>query len=58
MMDEKVRRDLSKTELPGCYDRLVRFVTRFDYSVGSVHPNREKARADHDGKEVPCILII
>jgi len=57
-MDEKVRRDLPKTKLPGCYDRLVRFITRFDYSIRSTHSNWEKAGADHDREEVPCAFII
>jgi hypothetical protein len=36
-MKEEVRRDLPKTKLLGCYDRLVRLITRLDDSIGGAH---------------------
>jgi hypothetical protein len=37
MMKEDVGRDLPKTKLSGCYDRLVRLITKLDDSVGGAH---------------------
>ena len=48
VMKEEMRRDLPKTKLLGCYDRLVRLITRLDDSVGSAHADWKKTRTDHD----------
>jgi hypothetical protein len=48
MMEEEVGRDLPKTKLPGCYNRLVRLITRLDDSVGGAHANWKEERADHN----------
>jgi hypothetical protein len=48
MMEEEVGRNLPKTKLPGCYDRLVELITRLDDLVGGAHADWKKARANHD----------
>jgi hypothetical protein len=58
MMKEEVWGDLPKTKLPGCCNRLVEFVSRFDDPVGSAHANWEEARVDHDRIQAPGIDII
>jgi hypothetical protein len=58
MMKEEVWRDLPKTKLPGCYDRLVRLITRLDDSVGGAHADWKEARADHDRIQMPSAVII
>jgi hypothetical protein len=58
MMKEEVERNLPKTKLPGCYDRLVRFRDWFDNSVGGAHTNRKEARMDHDGVQILSAFII
>jgi hypothetical protein len=57
-MKEEVWGDLPKTKLPGCCNRLVEFVSRFDDPVGSTHANWEEARAYHDRIQAPGIDII
>jgi hypothetical protein len=44
--------------LPGCYNRLVKLVSRFDDPVGSAHANWEEARANHDRIQTPGVDII
>jgi hypothetical protein len=58
MMKEEVGRDLPRTKLPGCYDRLVRLITRLDDSVGGAHADWKEARADHDRIQMPSAVII
>jgi hypothetical protein len=58
MMKEEVGRNLPKTKLPGCYDRLVRFIAWFDNSVGGAHTDRKQARTDHDGVQMLSAFII
>jgi hypothetical protein len=58
MMKEEVGRDLPKTKLPGCYDRLVRLITRLDDAVGGAHTDWKEARADHDRIQMPSVVII
>jgi hypothetical protein len=41
MMKEEVGTNLPKTKLPGCYDRLVRFIAWFDDSIGGAHADRK-----------------
>jgi hypothetical protein len=53
-----VGRDLPKTKLPGCYDWLVRLITRLDDSVGGAHADWMEARADHDRIQMPSAIII
>jgi hypothetical protein len=48
MMKKEVARNLPKTKLPGCYDRLVELITGLDDSVGGAHANWKEARANHD----------
>jgi hypothetical protein len=58
MMKEEVGRDLPKTKLPGCYDRLVRLITRLDDSVGGAHADWKEARVDHDRIQMASAVII
>jgi hypothetical protein len=58
MMKEEVGRNLPKTKLPGCYDRLVKFIAWFDDSVGGAHADRKEARTDHDGVQMPSAFTI
>jgi hypothetical protein len=58
MMKEEVGRNLPKTKLPSCYDRLVRFIAWFEDSVGGAHADRKQARMDHDGVQMPSAFII
>jgi hypothetical protein len=58
MMKEEVGRNLPKTKLPGCYDRLVRFIAWFDDSVGGAHADRKEVRTDHDGVQILSAFII
>jgi hypothetical protein len=58
MMKEEVWRNLPKTKLPGCYNRLVKLVSRFDDPVGSAHADWKEARANHDRVQAPGVDII
>jgi hypothetical protein len=58
MMKEEVGRNLPKTKLPSCYDRLVRFIAWFDNSIGGARTDRKKARTDHDGVQMSSDFII
>jgi hypothetical protein len=58
MTKEEVGRDLPKTKLLGCYDRLVRLITRLDDSVGGAHADWKEARADHDRIQMSSAVII
>jgi hypothetical protein len=58
MMKEEVGRDLPRTKLSGCYDRLVRLITRLDDSVGGAHADWKEARADHDRIQMPSAVVI
>jgi hypothetical protein len=58
MMKEEVWRQLPKTKLPGCYNRLVKFISRFNNPVGSAHANWEEAGTNHDGVQAPDIDIM
>jgi hypothetical protein len=44
--------------LPGCYDRLVRLITRLDDSVGGAHADWKEASADHDRIQMSSAVII
>jgi hypothetical protein len=48
MMKEEVGRNLPKTKLPDCYDRLVELITGLDDSVGGAHADWKEARVNHD----------
>jgi hypothetical protein len=48
MVKEEVGRNLPKTKLPGCYDRLVKLITWLDDSIGRSHANWKEARVNHD----------
>jgi hypothetical protein len=58
MVKKEVGRNLPKTELPGCYDRLVRFIAWFDDSIGGAHADRKEAGTDHDGLQMSSAFII
>jgi hypothetical protein len=58
MMKEEVGRDLPKTKLLGCYDQLVRLITRLDDSIGGAHADWKEARADRDRIQMPSDVII
>jgi hypothetical protein len=42
MVKEEVGRNLPKTKLPGCYNRLIRLITWLDDSVGVLMPTGRK----------------
>jgi hypothetical protein len=44
--------------LPGCYDRLVRFVAWLDDSAGGTHADWKETRADQDGVQMSSVVII
>jgi hypothetical protein len=46
---KKMRRHLPKTKLPGCYNRLVEFITWLDDPIGSTHANWKKTGPNHNG---------
>jgi hypothetical protein len=48
MVEEEVGRNLPKTKLPGCYDRLVELITWLDDFVRGAHANWKEASANHD----------
>jgi hypothetical protein len=58
MMKEEMWGHLPKTKLPGRYDRLVKFVSRFNNPVRGAHADREEARTNHDGIQVPGIIVM
>jgi septation ring formation regulator EzrA len=58
MMKEEVWRNLPKTKLPGCYNRLVKLVSQFDDPVASAHADWEEARVNHDRVQAPGVDII
>jgi hypothetical protein len=58
MVKEEVGRNLSKTKLPGCYNRLVEFITWLDDSVRGAHADWKEARANHDRVQMPSAIII
>jgi hypothetical protein len=58
MMKEEMWRHLPKTKLPGCYDRLIKFISRFNEPVGSAHADWKEARTNHDGVQAPGIDIM
>jgi hypothetical protein len=58
MMKEEMWGHLPKTKLPGCYDRLVKFVSRFNNLVGSAHADWEEAGMNHDGVQASGIGIM
>jgi hypothetical protein len=47
-VEEEVGRNLPKTKLLGCYNRLVKLITWLDDSVGGAYANWKEARANHD----------
>jgi hypothetical protein len=57
-MKEEEGRDMPKTKLPGCYDRLVRLITRLNDSVGGAHAEWKEARVDHDRIQMSSVIII
>jgi hypothetical protein len=58
MMKEEMWRHLPKTKLPGCYDRLVKFISRFDDPVGSAYADWEEARMNYDRVQKPGVDIM
>jgi hypothetical protein len=58
MMKEEMWGHLLKTKLPGCYDRLVKFVSRFNNPVRGAHADREKARTNHNGIQALGINVM
>jgi hypothetical protein len=48
MVEEEVGRNLPKTKLPGCDNRLVKLITWLDDFVGGAHANWKEARVNHD----------
>jgi hypothetical protein len=57
-MKKEMRRYLSKTKLPGCYDRLVKLIPGLHNPIGSAHANREKTWQNHTGVHTPGVSVI
>jgi hypothetical protein len=57
-MKKEVRRYLSKTKLPGCYDQLVKLIPWFHNPIGSAHANRKKTGPDHNGVQMLGVSVI
>jgi hypothetical protein len=58
MVEEEVRRNLPETKLPGCYDRLIKLITRLNDSIGGAHADWKEARANPDRVQMPSAIII
>jgi hypothetical protein len=56
-MNVETRRDLTETQLPGSYDRLIRFITGFHSVISWTHADRKKAGTDHMRKNQPDTVI-
>jgi hypothetical protein len=48
MVEEEVGRNLPKSKLPGCYNRLVKPITWLDDSIGGAHADWKEVRVNHD----------
>jgi hypothetical protein len=57
-MEKEVGRHLRKAKLPGCYDRLIKLITRLENPVRGTHADWEKTGSDHDGVKAPSVCII
>jgi hypothetical protein len=57
-VEKEVGRHLRKTKLPGCYDRLVKFITRLADPIRGAHANWEKTGSNHNGVKAPSVSII
>jgi hypothetical protein len=57
-MKKKMWRHMPKTELPDCYDRLVKLISGLDDPIRSTHANWKKAGPNHDGIQAPSIGVI
>jgi hypothetical protein len=57
-MEKEVGRHLRKAKLPGCYDRLIKLITRLENPVRGTHANREKIGPNHDRVKAPGVSII
>jgi hypothetical protein len=51
-------RNLPEANLPGCYDRLIKLISRLDDSVGGAHADWKEIRANHDRIQMPSAIII
>jgi hypothetical protein len=58
MMKEEVWRNLPKTKLLGCCNRLIELISRFDDLVRSTHAEWEEARTNHDRIQAPGVDVI
>jgi hypothetical protein len=53
MMKEEMGRNFPEANLPGCYDRLIKLISRLDDSVGGAHADWKEIRANHDRIQMP-----
>jgi hypothetical protein len=44
--------------MTGCYDRVVRLITKLDDSIGGAHADWKEAGADHDRIQMLSAIII
>jgi hypothetical protein len=58
MMKEEMGRNFPEANLPGCYDRLIKLISRLDDSVGGAHADWKEIRANHDRIQMPSAIII
>jgi hypothetical protein len=55
---KEMRGHLSKTKLPGCYNRLVKLIPWLDDPIGGTHANWKKTGPNHNGVQAPSIGVI
>jgi hypothetical protein len=48
IVKKEVGRNLPETKLLGCYNRLIKFITGLDDSVGGAHADWKEVRENHD----------
>jgi hypothetical protein len=56
-VENEVGRHLRKTKLQGCYDRLVKLITRLEDPIRSTHANWEKTGPNHNGVKAPSVSV-
>jgi hypothetical protein len=55
---KEVRRYLSKTKLPGRYDRLVKLISQLYDPIGGAHADRKKTGPYHNGVQTPGVNVM
>jgi hypothetical protein len=55
---KEMRGYLSKTKLPGCYNRLVKLIPWLYDPIGSTHANWKKTGPNHNGVQTPGVSVM